>query len=85
MRHIERHFSQIPPLGSTKLTVARILDVEAVTLVLCKHSFRENDTRCNSLMDMRVFHIYFEELSYQCRSRRNINSDSQTTKILHIS
>jgi hypothetical protein len=52
MRHFQQCISQIPPFDSANIMAAQILDVEAISLVLPKHSFYAYNTTFSPLMDL---------------------------------
>jgi hypothetical protein len=58
MRHFQQDNSQTHPFGNTDVTATQIPDVEAISLILSKHSFLQYNTRYSPLMDVCYIGVY---------------------------
>jgi hypothetical protein len=81
MRHFQQHISQIPLFGNTIITAAKILDVEAITLIFIKTRFPWIQYHLQSF-NGHILYTYCEKLRYQ--NSVNIKPHINTNKILYF-
>jgi hypothetical protein len=66
-------YEALPPsplFGNTNITAAHILDVEAISLTLSKHSFNGYNTIYSRLLDLSC--VYRAKLSYKNTSKNEV-------------